>query len=266
MKRLMNPLASNQTLRGASPLRLALAILVLSFVASSAARAAVVTPPPHYPDATHVYNGCHLSSLAYLAKFNAEFPAEQGRPLVVQLLNADGCTRSHTLTLLTWQGDWWIRDEYYGVFPLNCTVKAVSDLSQLQALAERVYARHVAEISRRSDAPRPPEVPSRLSVDQRLHDVKLAAGKIPMAHTIYWVRDGKREVPLVFFRPAPGQIAVYDPAFGTGVAKCSQPDDAKVVAAVASRMGYRADVVRADLNLTNGTQVAAASNLNLAAK
>ena len=85
-----------------------------------------------------------------------------------------------------------------------------------------------------------------------------------MAHTIYWVRDGKREIPLVFFRPAPGQIAVYDPAFGTGVAKCSQPDDAKVVAAVASRMGYRADVVRAELNLP--TQVAAASNLNVATK
>ncbi len=259
MKRLMNPLASCQTLRGLTPLRLALALLVLPVVASSAARAAVVTPP-HYPDATHVYNGCHLSTLAYLAKFNAEFPAEQGQPIVVQLLNADGYTRSHTMSLISWHGDWWIRDEYYGVFSLNCTTKAVSDLAQLQALAERIYARHAAEMSRRSDAPHVPVVPSRLSVEQRIHDVRLAADKVPMAHTIYWVKDGKREVPLVFFRPAPGQIAVYDPAFGTGVAQCSQPDDAKVVAAVASRMGYRADQVRAELDLP------ATATLNVAAK
>jgi hypothetical protein len=257
----MNPLASNQNLRGAFALRFALALFVLPL----AARAAVVAPPP-YPDATHVYNGCHLSTLAYLAKFNAEFPAEQGQPIVVQLLNADGCTRSHTMSLITWQGDWWIRDEYYGVFSLNCTVKAVSDLSQLQSLAERIYARHAAEMSRRSDAPHVPVVPSRLSVEQRIHDVRLAADKVPMAHSIYWVKDGRREIPLVFFRPAPGQIAVYDPAFGTGVAQCSQPDDAKVVAAVATRMGYRADQVRAELDLPTGTQVATASNLNVASK
>jgi len=252
----MNPKASNQNLRGASALRFALALFLLPV----AARAAVVTPPPHYPDATHVYNGCHLSTLAYLAKFNTEFPAEQGEPLVVQMLNADGCVRSHTMTLITWQGEWWVRDEYYGVFSLNCTVKAVSDLSQLRSLAERIYARRAAEMSRRSDAPRPPEVPSRLSVEQRIHDVRLAADRIPMAHTIYWVRDGKREVPVVFFRPAAGVIAVYDPAFGTGVAKCSTTDDAKVVAAVASRMGYRADSVRAELNLP------ATSTLNVASK
>jgi len=265
VKRPMHLTASSALRRGASSLRLALALVILPVLASSAARAAIVAPP-HYPDATHVFNGCHLSTLAYLAKFSAEFPAEQGQPLVVQMLNADGCTRSHTMSLISWRGEWWIRDEYYGVFSLNCTVAAVSDLSCLKTLAERLYARHAAEVSRQANAPRPPVVPSHLSAEQRIRDVKLAADRIPVAHTIFWVRDGRREIPLVFFRPAPGQIAVYDPSFGTGVAKCSEANDAKVVALVATRLGYRADQVRAELPTTTGTLVALNSTSNTSAQ
>jgi hypothetical protein len=64
---------------------------------------------------------------------------------------------------------------------------------------------------------------------------------------------------VVFFRPSAGEIAVYDPSFGTGSAHCASTDDAKVVALVAQRLGYRADNVRAELAPLTGALVASST-------
>ncbi|MEJ1970965.1 MAG: hypothetical protein WDM96_00090 [Lacunisphaera sp.] len=67
-----------------------------------------------------------------------------------------------------------------------------------------------------------------------------------MLHTIFWVKDGAREIPLVFFRPTPGVIAVYDPVHGTGLTECAGGNDAKITALIAARFGYRVEDFRAD--------------------
>ena len=54
---------------------------------------------PAYPESEHVYFGCHISTVAYLARFSAEHPAERGRPAVLMMDNADGVRRPHTIAL-----------------------------------------------------------------------------------------------------------------------------------------------------------------------
>jgi hypothetical protein len=218
--------------------------------------------PPVYPDTAHVFNGCHLSTLAYLARFSTEFPAEQGRPVVVRMLNADGQTKPHTLALVTWHGAWWCRDEYFGVFSLQCPVTAEPNPARVVNRVERFYQQHARTCLRVPGTLRPTAAPESPSANERLHAVKTAAQILPFPHTIYWVRDGAREVPVVFFRPVRGQIAVYDPARGTAVAECASRDDAKIVAHAASLLGYRADAVRADFTAATGTLVANASSLS----
>ena len=63
---------------------------------------------------------------------------------------------------------------------------------------------------------------------------------------------------MAFFRPAGQRIAVYDPEHGTSTAECAATDDAKIVLLVASRLGYRAESVRAELPLPQPALLASA--------
>ncbi len=216
------------------------------FAALVAAAATPAVPaPPHYPDATHVFNGCHLSALAYLDRFTTDFPAEQGRPIVVQMRNGDGAVRSHTMALVTWNGEWWIRDEYFGVFPLECSPATETKEARLVARAERLYARH-AEAAVRAGTARPPEPPARFSAEDRRRNVNAAADKLPVAHMIYWISEGTHEIPVVFFRPARGVIGVYDPVHGSAIIDCTVRDDAKLAGLIAAKLGYHVEGVRAE--------------------
>jgi hypothetical protein len=255
---LITPSPFRSPARLLGPVRLALFLMITATVPLPAAHVSA-TPPPHYPDRTHVFNGCRLSALAYLAKFTAEFPSEHGQPLVLSMRNADGQVRPHTLAVITWQGEWWCRDEYFGVFPLKCAADGASNPEQLTAIAERMYERHAQDVLRQPNAQLPPTVPAQLSPAQRLRDVQNATALIPVPHMIYWIRDGRREVPVMFFRPSAGEIAVYDPSFGTGTARCANTDDAKIVAVVAQRLGYRADSVRAEPAPLTGALVASSA-------
>ena len=103
-------------------LRLASLTLVAAALAAPVARAtarisnpsAALSRPPAYPDTAHVLNGCHLSTLRFLNRYLAEFPAERGETLVVSMRNADGSVQPHTIGLISWQGQAWCRDEYTG--------------------------------------------------------------------------------------------------------------------------------------------------------
>ena len=76
-------------------------------------------PPPVFADAAHVANGCYISAVAYLAKFSTAFPAERGEPAAFVLPSAGGSNQPHTLAIVSWRGEWWARDEYFGVVPLG---------------------------------------------------------------------------------------------------------------------------------------------------
>jgi hypothetical protein len=172
---------------------------------------------------------------------------------------AGGRISPHTIALVTWQGEWWCRDEYFGVFSLECAVNAATDPAKLSSRAERALARH-AEAALRNPAQQvAPEVPHRLTTAQRLAAVTAAAKIIPFPNAIYWVRGESGEVPVVFFRPAAGKVAVYDPAHGTGAAVCASANDMGVTALVAQSMGYRTDSIHPDLTVAAGALVAAVS-------
>ena len=247
-------------------LRLASLTFTLAVLAAPAASAATLSAPPADPDATHVLNGCHLSSLRFLNRFLADYPAEHGQTLVVTMRNADGSVQAHTIALVSWQGQAWCRDEYYGVFSLDCAAEARPNLDRLSARAERKLERHAQLMVRTGQAAARREHPAQLSAEDNLRDVTTATTIIPYATTIYWVRCGHHEIPMAFFRPAANRIAVYDPVHGTSTANCSCPDDAKVVQLVAARLGYRADRVHAELSTTTGTLLALNSTSNTSAQ
>jgi hypothetical protein len=228
----------------------------LSVVAAGRATAPEVSSPPHHPDATHVFNGCHLSALAYLDRFATEFPAERGRRIVVEMRNRGGRVRSHAMALVTWKGAWWVRDEYFGVFALDCGPAHETSEVRLVARAEQLYARHVATAVR-AGAALPPEPPAQLSPEDHRRNVIAAAAKLARAHTIYWIKDGAREVPLMFFRPSPTEVGIYDPVHGSAVVECASRDDATITALIAGRLGYRVDSIRAETATLNSPLVAA---------
>ena len=235
--------------------RLAAAAIVLATLATPAARATTrlsnpipaLSAPPSYPDSAHVLNGCLLSTLRFVDRFETEYPGERAQTLVVRMRNADGSLQAHTIALLSWRGQAWGRDEYYGVFSLGCAAEVHPDLDRLSALAERKLEKHAQLLVRNGEAEARSATPAQLSSAENLRDVTTAARLIPYATTIYWVRCGSRELPMIFFRPTGRRIAVYDPAHGTSTADCAATDDAKIVLLVASRLGYRAESVRAGL-------------------
>jgi len=236
-------------------LQLASLALVLATVTVPLARASArisnpstaLLAPPAYPDSAHVLNGCALSTLRFLTQYLSDFPAERGETLVVTMRNADGSIQPHTIALISWQGQAWCRDEYYGVFPLDCTAESQPNLDRLSARAERNLEKHAQMMVRTGQAAARTEPPAQLSAEQNLRDVTTAARLIPYATKIFWVRSGNRELPMAFFRPDGRRIAVYDPVHGTSTAECASTDDAKIVLLVASRLGYRAESVRPEL-------------------
>ena len=236
---------------------LALAILLTLTLAAPATQAGPTSLPPAYPDRAHVSNGCHLSTITYLARYLSEHPTEQGEPLVIQVVNFDGTVRSHTIALLSWQGQLWCRDEYFGVFTLGCAVEARPSAERLVAKAQEMLERHEKKLIRAGGITLCPVPPEKMSAEQRTMEVKVMAEIIPFPTTVYWVHSGKRDIPLAFFRPAAGQIAVYDPQHGTCLAECSVRNDAKIVAAIATKLGYQADHIRPDFTVAHGRLVAA---------
>lgn len=240
----------------------ALLALMITATPSARALAADASPdtstPPAYPDTAHVCNGCHLSTIGFIARYLAHFPGERGQPLVISMMNADGVRRSHTIALISWQGQTWCRDEYYGVFPLGCRYEAQPNLRHLTSKAQFLLERRAQALVRETGFPLRPAPPDEMASDQRLGQVAVAARIIPFPTTIYWVRSGRQELPMVFFRPSSGTIAVYEPLHGTCLAQCAIPSDAKVVSLVAEKLGYHADSVRRDGMATGATLVAAA--------
>lgn len=229
--------------------------------ASSAAPAGAAdrTSPPHYPDAAHVPQGCHLSTLAFLARYAAEFPHERGKAVVVAMRNADGRTRPHTLAVLSFRGELWCRDEYFGVFPLHLRAAAEPELRRLVARIEPRLEKHARRHLAGPDAARPAAAPSQLSPAEALALVRTAATILPLPARVFWIGSDRAEVPALLFRPSPTEVAVYLPTHGTCVAECNVTNDARVMELVAARLGYREVVVRADaaLPLTPGFALAA---------
>lgn len=252
---LSNKLPGRYLLRASAAFLLTVNALFVTAVAATESD----REPPHFPDEVHVFNGCHLSTLSYLARFTAEYPAEQGQPLVLLMDNADGIKRPHTVSLISWQGSWWCRDEYFGVSPLGLRVSQNLSLARISSRAGSVLKKHFRAQMSKSSTVRPPTVPATLSPEQTLREVSVASQKIPLPSTIYWVQTGRSEIPLVFFRPARDTIAVYHPTFGTCVAECSASDDAGIVKSVAAVFGYLVDSVRADQTNLRATVVAAAA-------
>ncbi|MBI5693272.1 MAG: hypothetical protein HZC55_24605 [Verrucomicrobia bacterium] len=197
------------------------------------------TAPPAYPDDVHVPKGCYISTLAYLAKFHLEFATESGTPLTVLLRRFDG---PHTIALVSWQGRWWGRDEFSGVFDLQSAVSNKDDTTRLRALAEcildRLSVRHLK--GGYITAPNPT---SELSDRERCEAVHAAATLLPCASQLYWVGCNRGVIPLLFFQPSERTIAVYDPASGTATAECVLRSAPTVVTMVASELGYRANAV-----------------------
>jgi hypothetical protein len=258
----LHRLLQDRANRGTRIGSLALALMLASTIISPAARADAAVPgvsqsaPPSYPDADHVCNGCHLSTIRYLSRFLAEYPAEHGEPLVINMMNADRTRGMHTMALISWHGQAWGRDEYFGVFSLGCRFEKEPDLSRLAACAESAYQQHARRVIRMEGTPRRPDDPEQMSRAQRFQEVTLATRIIPFPSSIYWLRSGREEFPVAFFRPSGGQIAVYDPLHGTCLAECSSPDDVKVVSLVAAQLGYRPDHVRSDVSTSNSNPLA----------
>ncbi len=202
--------------------------------------------PPAYPDAAHVINGCYISTIAYVARFLADHPREQARPLLVNIRNVDGVTRPHTLALLTWRGQWWGRDEFFGVFPLHRAVGHGIVTDAVIRCAERRLDRHSDDLARDLSLPLPKPPPAHLPANERAHEIAVARELLPFASEQFWIRGENEEIPLLFFRPGPQQIALYDPLSGTAQAEVDSADDARIVVAIAARLGYRVASMRAE--------------------
>ncbi len=206
-----------------------------------AARRVEGLPPADFVDEVHVPNGCYLSAVTFLRKFSAAYPAEHGR--VIGFTPA-GWSGGHFVAVVTWQGKWWVRDEYFGVFPANLAVGVQKEEEQFRQAVAASFNRYTQEYLKRGRLPSIPWDPRKLTSAQRVQGVNAAAGILPFESELFWVKSGKTERPFLFFRPADGQIAVYEPSNGTALAHCRASDPALVVAAVASRLGFKVDTIR----------------------
>jgi len=179
--------------------------------------------------------------MLYLRRFEAENPGERGIPLVVD--NYTGVTR-HTVAMVTWQGEWWCRDERLGVFALGLKVVDGGFPQGAERKVGRELSRRARQHYRGTDLTRLADEARNPTAERRAIDVVAAAGMVE-GSTICWVAEGKREVPVLFFRPAPSRIGVYDPAYGSAVADTSASNVEQIVLAVTKRLGYAAQGVRA---------------------
>ena len=222
----------------------ALAFMFTAALLSPAARATTApATPPDFPDTTHVREGCYISSVAYLARFAAEFPGEFGAPCSV---HPSIYPRRHTVALVTWAGEWWLRDEFAGVVRLNLPVASREITETVRRRAETRLDRRVRGLSSADHA----RILSLGLHGNRTinpaHEVAQAARLLPYESTRYRVECRGRESPVLFFRPSPGWIALYDPQFGTATAETDSPRDAALVELIAERLGYKVTSVRPD--------------------
>jgi hypothetical protein len=224
---------------------LSFTLLASSFVPTFATGRTGTAPslPPEFPDAVHVPEGCYLSAFAYLHRFRAEFPDERGQPLTLEPRSFD---RMHTVALITWHQRWWIRDEFFGLMELGKRVGSEGVTSEVHALAQATFDRRALTLTRRTRA-RLAEAESRKTdFVNRVSEVATAAQILPCASERFWVRSGNREIPLLFFRPAPGVIAVYHPVHGTATAETKLTESSEIVACVAIKLGYPIASIRRD--------------------
>ncbi len=239
------------------------AALVLAFPFGFTARADIVTrtapapiTPPRYTLEDHVYNGCHLSTLAFLARFEADFPNERGEALIISMRNAGGVRKGHTVALVSWQGSWWCRDEYFGVLALGRKAEAHPDMARLTERLQTVLERRARGFMDMQGAEHLVEAPSELTAAERFHQAVVATRILPVPSRIFWVGKGRSAIPVVFFRTGASEIGLYDPLHGTCVATCALQDDSQVVALAAARLGYDAREVHADSGIVGGMLVA----------
>ena len=249
----MHPLLSSlpRRRRAGGVLPRVVALLMIPTASNLSARHAA-TPPAH-PDAIALRNGCYVSTAAYLARFQAEYPRERAVPLTVELRDFDG---QHTIAVVSWNGAWWGRDGPLGVFPLGATLARHPEPGKLHGLAADALARQAARAEKLGHDPygRHPSAP--LPPAERAAMVRSAAAMLPYASELFWVAGERDEVPLLFFRPAPYWIAVYDPSTGTARAYCEAGNPPDIVKAVAARLGYEAGQVRRDIAPPSGLRLA----------
>lgn len=238
----MNPFPARRPL-----LRTALLAFAVAVAALAPARAAAPAVPPAYPEAKPVLNGCHISTLAFLARYGAEFPGERGEAVRILMRNVEGVRVRHTIALFTWRGEWWCRDNLLGVAALNRPAAAGTDLAALASEAEGVLDRIETRRNRsRRNRGSSDTATANLSASRRLREVEAAAALLPLASSVYWLRTEGREIPVLFFRPGPGKIGVYEPSVGSCLAESGETDASKVVTLVGEKLGYRVAGVRAD--------------------
>ena len=216
-------------------------------VAFSAARLTASDTPPGYPDRVHLTNGCQLSSMLFLRRYTAEFPAERGVRLVVN--NYSGINQ-HSVSLVTWQGEWWCRDDRLGIFPLGVKVEGSEMPAKIEKTVSRELSRRAKAEYRDADLKRMARENYNPPAERRSVDVVNAASMVE-GSTVYWVTAGNKEVPVLFFRPTADSIGVYDPAFGSAVAvvHCSNVD--QIVTAVTKQLGYKVTSVHAAANVAS---------------
>jgi hypothetical protein len=222
------------------PAWLTLTALMSSHTLAASPVKSGIDSPPDFADSAHVFNGCHVSAVAYVLRFRAAFPQEKAHVFV---LSAQNRIEPHSLAVVSWRGAWWAREEMWGVFPLSCTVAKIRDPEQLERVADAVFARRWLadqKLGGRSKL----TGPQPLSTPHRLSAVRLAATMLGCASQLCWIRSEGAEVPVLFFRPETGTIALYDPASGTASAECANTDTPAIVAAVAVRLGYAGATVR----------------------
>ncbi len=231
--------------RSSSPRSPLNALLFAFVVTSSFARADLPAPgvasaPPDFPDTVHLENGCYLSALVYIAQFTAAFPGERAAPLTVRPRNFD---EPHTIALLSWNGRWWGRDEYCGVFEIRSSVGNGVITASVKKMAETALGYRASQLARQGRVTIAPPTPPDLPVALRARDVALARMLLPLATEQFWIRSAGREIPVLFFRPTAERVAVYDPQNGTATAETANTDAAEIVALVAARLGYRSESV-----------------------
>lgn len=251
MDPLPHPPTCHRRASGVLP-RMAALLVLLMTPAASVLAARQATPPAH-PDAIALRNGCYVSMAAYLSRFQAEFPHERAAPLTVELRDYDG---QHTIAVVSWRGAWWGRDGPLGVFPLGATLARHPDPGKLHGLAADALALQAARAEKRGLDPYGRRRPALLPPTERAAMVRHAAAVLPCASELFWVAGDRDDVPLLFFRPGPDWIAVYDPLTGTARAHCDAGSPADIVKAVATRLGYRAKHVRRDFAPPSGPLLA----------
>lgn len=239
----MEPTASSLLPRSARRFISLGAILAALLLAPAGHAATRVSPcsPTDYPDTAHVPNGCYLSAITYLKKFSEAHPGEQTRVLGFAPRGWGG---GHFVTLITWHGEWWIRDEYFGIFPVGQQAAPAVNPAKLDQRAANTFDRQVTVRRKAGQLPILPWLPGKLTEVQKTDSIAAAANWLPFKTEQFRVKSATGEMNLLFFRPTPDRIAVYEPSHGTAVAVCAEADMAVIVAAVATRLGYTIASVR----------------------